>query len=141
MTRAVASDTNAPCCSILLLGAVFERERKYVVEKRAIKRRSRRLNAVFGEAEPIYHGFTVDISEEGVFLKSNKVFPPKTVLNIELSLPDNSVAIFQGRVIWAKIVPPHLVHIVKKIAGMGIRIIKFIGGEREYYKLVEESHH
>jgi len=112
-----------------------------VAEKRAIKRRFRRLNAVFGESEPVYHGFTIDISEAGIFLKSNKVFPPRTVLNVELSLPDNVVVIFQGMVIWAKLVPPHLVHVVKKAGGMGIRIIKFVGGEREYHKLVEESHH
>lgn len=112
-----------------------------VAEKRGIKRRLKRVTVIFGNEKPVYHGFTVDISDTGIFLKSNKVFPPSTIIHIELSIPDDGVAVFHGLVMWAKTVPPNLIHVVKKAAGMGIKITQFLSGEEEYHKLVEESHH
>lgn len=95
---------------------------------------------MFGQDKPSHLGFTVDISDTGIFLKSAKVYPPDTILTIELSTPDNHIVEFQGQVMWAKTVPPNLIHIVKK-AGMGIRIKNFLRGKQEYHKLVEASHH
>lgn len=111
-----------------------------MAEKRIIKRRLKRLTLMFGPDKPTHLGFTVDISDTGVFLKAIKVYPPGTILNMELSIPDNGVAEFQGKVMWAKAVPSNMIHIVKK-AGMGVRIIKFLKGEKEYLNLVEMSHH
>lgn len=112
-----------------------------MAEKRIIKRRLKRLSLMFGPDKPTHLGFTIDISDTGMFLKAVKIYPPGTTLNIELSIPDNGgVAEFHGKVMWAKAVPANLIHIVQK-AGMGIRIIKFLKGREEYLKLVEASHH
>lgn len=112
-----------------------------MAEKRIIKRRLKRLSLMFGPDKPAHLGFTIDISDTGIFLKAVKVYPPGTILNVEISIPDDGgVAEFQGQVMWAKAVPANLIHIVKK-AGMGVRIIKFLKGRDEYLKLVEVSHH
>lgn len=112
-----------------------------MAEKRVIKRHLKRLALMFGPDKPTHLGFTIDISDTGIFLKAVKVYPPGTILNVELSIPDNGgVAKFQGQVMWAKAVPANLIHIVQK-AGMGIRIIKFLKGLDEYLKLLETSHH
>lgn len=107
-------------------------------EKRNNKRHLKRLNLMFGTDQPYHVGFTVDISEEGIFLKATKVYPPNTIVTIELSIRNHHVVKFQGQVRWAKTVPPNLIHIIKK-AGMGIRIVNFLMGEKEYHNLVEVS--
>lgn len=52
-------------------------------EKRNNKRHLKRLNLMFGTDKPYHVGFTVDISETGIFLKATKVYPSNT---IELSI-------------------------------------------------------
>lgn len=111
-----------------------------MAEKRGIKRRLKRINLMFGVDKPTNVGFTVDISDTGIFLKSANVYPPGALLDITLSMPNDGVAHFQGQVRWAKSVPPNLIHVVKK-AGMGVKIIKFFEGENAYHKLVETSYH
>src|SRR3989344_9600825 len=107
-------------------------------EKRNVKRHLKRLNLMFGTDKPFKVGFTVDISKSGIFLKSVQVYSPGTIITVEISISDHHVVKFQGQVMWAKAVPPNLIHIVKK-AGMGIRIVKFLMGEKEYHNLVEVS--
>lgn len=65
-----------------------------MAEKRIIKRRLKRLTLMFGTDKPTHLGFTVDISDTGIFLKAIKVYPPGTILNMELSIPDGGVAEF-----------------------------------------------
>src|SRR3990167_1238923 len=109
-------------------------------EKRDINRRLKRLTVKFGDDTPLHVGFTGDISNTGIFLKTNKVYPLNTLLIIELHTPDNIIIEFQGKVMWGKTVPPGLAYTAKKV-GMGIKIMKFLKGEEEYRRLVEISHH
>ncbi len=88
---------------------------------RKIKRTDKRLLIKFGEDSPRMVGFTGDISQAGIFIKSSKVFGPGTILKIDLTLPNNLVLHLEGRVMWAKKVPPSL-HRVTKKSGMGVLI-------------------
>jgi hypothetical protein len=80
-------------------------------------------------------GFTDDISANGIFIKTAVVFSSNTELGIELILPDENVVRIKGLVNWSKGVAPNLVWATKD-AGIGIRILKFISGQDDYYRLV-----
>ncbi len=107
-------------------------------ERRNMKRHTKRLTLQFGTDNPSHHGFTIDISDTGIFLKSALVYPPGTILTVVISIQDDGIVRLQGRVMWAKSVPANLVHLIKKV-GMGVKIIKFLEGEKEYHRLVEMS--
>ena len=92
------------------------------MEKQKRTRRTKRIEVRFGPEQATDLGFTVDVSETGLFIKTNKVYPPDTRLVLELSLPDKRVLSLRGRVTWAKRLPPQLARHVKK-AGMGIELI------------------
>lgn len=88
---------------------------------RKSKRTEKRLLIKFGEDSPRMVGFTGDISQAGIFIKSSKVFNPGTFLKIALTLPNNLVLDLEGHVMWAKKVPPSLHRFTKK-SGMGVLI-------------------
>lgn len=111
-----------------------------MAEKRVINRHLKRMNVLFGADKQVFHGFTVDISNTGIFLKSVKIYPPGSVITVEIHIPDGGVMEFQGRVMWAKAVPSNMINIIKK-AGMGVKIISFLKGEDEYHKLVKACHY
>ncbi len=111
-----------------------------MAKKRVINRHLKRMNVLFGTDKPVFQGFTVDISDTGIFLKSIKVYPPGSVITVEIHIPDCGVIEFQGRIMWAKTVPSNMINIVKK-AGMGGKIINFLKGENEYEKLVKAFHY
>lgn len=91
------------------------------MEKRPSQRLPKRLFVRFGKELPTYVGYTTDVSETGLFIKASTIFPPRTVLNISLTLPDDRVVLMAGEVVWAKRVPAQLARLVKK-NGMGIRL-------------------
>ncbi len=92
------------------------------MEKQKRARRTRRIEVRFGPEQATDLGFTVDVSETGLFVKANRVYPADTYLVLELTLPDKRVLSLRGRVTWAKRVPPQLAPHVKK-AGMGVELI------------------
>ena len=106
-------------------------------EKRNLGRHRKRFTLRFGIGEPVRLGFTEDISTTGIFIKTTNICNPGTVVTVELIIDDEKRVLFEARVIWAKKVPPQMIHLVKK-SGMGIRINKFISGESEYARLCEE---
>lgn len=91
------------------------------MEKRPAARRLKRLFVRFGTDLPIYVGYTTDISETGIFIKASTIFPPKTIVKIAVTMPDDRVVLLTGEVIWAKRVPAQLTRLVRK-NGMGIRL-------------------
>ncbi|HBO84581.1 MAG: pilus assembly protein PilZ [Deltaproteobacteria bacterium GWC2_42_11] len=103
-------------------------------QKRNLKRYNKRLSLKFGIEEPVRTGYTEDISNDGLFVKTVNAYPPMTRLNIEITLPDKNIVKAEGVVMWLKKVPPSLVYMVKK-SGMGIRITKITEGEELYRKL------
>ncbi len=91
------------------------------MEKRDRRRADKRLFVKFGKDTPEKVGFTGDISFNGIFIKSSTVFNPGTTLKIEITLPDKTVVPLQGKVMWAKKVPPSLHRLTKK-SGMGVLV-------------------
>lgn len=92
----------------------------------------------YGVDGPTRIGFTEDISEEGFFIKSAIVQRPGTILQVELVTPEGETICLEGRIRWAKKVPPNLLHRVK--GGMGIKIRKFSAGQAAYKQFCAELH-
>ena len=110
-----------------------------MADLRDVRRLRKRLTLKFGIDLPVRLGFTEDISHQGMCIKTAMVCPPGSRLKIELSLPDGTVAQMAGVVMWAKKVPPNMVHLVKK-CGMGVRITRIVSGEDRYEQLCAELH-
>jgi Tfp pilus assembly protein PilZ len=102
------------------------------VEKRSRNRVARRLFVRFGPEQAINIGFTGDISLTGVFIKTNTMFAPGSILKMEIELPDSTMLHLSGTVMWAKKVPASMVRHIKK-SGMGVKIIH---PPEEYTKFV-----
>ena len=107
-------------------------------EKRIFKRRRRRFALRFGIEEPNRLAFTEDISSDGMFIKTTNIPPPGSLIKVNLILPDEQIVSFEGRVMWAKKVPPQMIHLVKK-SGLGVRIERFVNGEELYQRLCKET--
>lgn len=103
-------------------------------DKRHEKRCQRRLTLRFGADKPERTAFTEDVAQDGLFIKTANVLPPKTKLQILLILPDNTEVRLEGVVAWAKRVPPEMIRIAHK-GGMGVRITHILEGEAEFLKL------
>jgi len=100
------------------------------VEKRGQGRAKRRVMVRFGIQKADRAAFTRDLSETGLFIKSNRVFKPGTTLQIEMTFPDRTFAMW-ARVAWAKKVPPALAHVLE--CGMGVC---FISPETDWIEYV-----
>lgn len=107
-----------------------------MAEKRIEKRHRKRLPVKFGTGDLSRVGFTEDISEEGFFLKASIVFPPKTVLRVELAASENETILVDGTVMWAKKVPPAMIRKIK--GGMGVKILRFHSGEDLFRRICAE---
>ena len=102
------------------------------MEKRNKDRISRRLFVRFGPEQAINIGFSGDLSITGIFIKTNTMFAPGSILKLEIELPGSKVLHLRGTVMWAKRVPSTLVRHIKK-SGMGVKILQ---PTEEYKKFV-----
>jgi Tfp pilus assembly protein PilZ len=109
-----------------------------MAEKRYIKRHKRRFALRFGDTEAKRLGFTEDISKEGMFVRTTNIYPPGATLTVKISMPDGICITLEGRVMWAKRVPPQMARLVKK-AGFGLKILGFIEGEDIYRQACEKT--
>ncbi|OQY22815.1 MAG: pilus assembly protein PilZ [Desulfobacteraceae bacterium 4572_35.2] len=105
-----------------------------MVDKRRKLRIRKRIRVMYGSEFPSKVGFTSDISESGLCIKSFIVFKPGTVLLLEIEVPSGEIVRLEGRVHWARKVPPNLLRKVKH-AGMGVKIINFTNGREVYLDL------
>jgi hypothetical protein len=108
-----------------------------MAEKRNLDRHRKRYLIRFGEGETVLKAFTEDISSTGMFIKTAKTSSPGSVIWVEMALDEKRLVVFEARVMWAKKVPPQLIHVAKK-GGMGVRITRFVSGESDYNMLCEE---
>jgi len=104
-------------------------------ENRLQKRHRKRLPLKYGTNGSMRMAFTEDVSDEGIFIRTATIYPPNTELKVELTTPANESILLEGRVRWAKRVPPNLLRVTK--GGMGIRITRFLDGEQAYRQLCE----
>lgn len=105
-----------------------------MADKRRKPRVRKRMRALYGPKIPSKVGFTSDISESGLCIQTFVVYKPGSSMLIELELPSGEVVRIDGRVHWARKVPPNLLRKVK-YAGMGVKIVNFIGDSEPYLKL------
>ena len=103
------------------------------MEKRDTGRLPKRHFVRFGKGLPEYIGFTGDVSPTGIFIKTSNVFEPGTLLNIELTLPNNRIVSVQGHVVWARRIPPNLIRFIKK-SGMGIHLAQIPEDYRHFIR-------
>ncbi|GMR04510.1 MAG: PilZ domain-containing protein [Thermodesulfobacteriota bacterium] len=88
-------------------------------KRRISKRLAFRHNIRYGPTNPPEHvSFITDLSDTGVYIKTNKVFRPGTKLYLVIETGHKSYKA-EGVVVWAKKAPTHLIQHTK--SGMGIK--------------------
>jgi len=102
-----------------------------------IKRHKKQYRIRFGIYLPMCSALTEDISARGLFIKTVKIVPAGTLIEIELTMPNNNTVSMKGIVRWAKSDPAHSSNILHE-SGMGVEITKFIRGEEIYQNLIAE---
>jgi hypothetical protein len=73
----------------------------------------------FGPEGPDRTAFTGNLSENGILLKTNHVFPPGTVLQLEVKREEGDLPMV-GRVVWVKKVPVRLAQVMTSSMGLYI---------------------
>jgi Tfp pilus assembly protein PilZ len=106
-------------------------------DKRDSKRHRKRLHVRFGVDTVRCSSLTEDISPEGLFIQGSRLFKPGTLVQIDLTLNDDSRVSLEGQVMWAKRVPRGLSGRLAK-GGMGIKITTIMEGADIYARLCEE---
>jgi hypothetical protein len=89
-------------------------------DKRARNRAKRRIMVRYGLGTADKTGFTKDLSDTGMFLKTNQAFKPGTTIQVQIQFPKETISMW-ARVVWAKVVPQSLAHVLE--CGMGIAFI------------------
>ncbi|MEW6569561.1 MAG: PilZ domain-containing protein [Nitrospirota bacterium] len=87
--------------------------------KRKHQRFTKRLQASFSSGGLSYRGILSNISEKGLFIRTNRGFAPNTIIDIELVMPDNRLSRLKG-IVRRTIKTP--VSTIKN--GMGIELIE-----------------
>ena len=101
------------------------------MSRRKHKRYTKRIETEFNSGEMHFRGISSDLSEKGLFIRTQHGFVPGTRINIKLRLPDGSTAQLMGVV--KRTVKTHL-HLVKN--GMGIEVVE---SDNNYVKFVREE--
>ncbi|OGW37206.1 MAG: hypothetical protein A2Y97_11565 [Nitrospirae bacterium RBG_13_39_12] len=57
---------------------------------------TKRLEARFSSGGISYKGISSNISENGLFIRTNRGFAPDTIVDIELVMPDNKTSFLRG---------------------------------------------
>jgi hypothetical protein len=107
-----------------------------VAEKRSPARHKKRLSVRFGIEKATRVAFSEDISMGGMFIRSQNAYPPNTRIVIEFFLDNGEQVALEARVMWGKMAPQNLFHLVRK-CGMGVRIIRFLAGEEQFRRYCE----
>jgi Tfp pilus assembly protein PilZ len=89
-------------------------------DNRDTGRAKKRLMVRYGVDKADRTGFTKNLSETGLYIKTNNVLKPGSTIQIELQFPERKFGMW-ARVVWAKKVPPQLAHVLE--CGMGICFI------------------
>lgn len=89
--------------------------------KQGSRRAHKRIEVRYGLEEPRFIGYSGNLSKSGIMVRAVRVFPPGSVLNLELRLPGGAVRVC-GVVVWAREGPPQWVTTGR--IGMGITFIE-----------------
>jgi len=94
--------------------------------------------SIRAEAGATYTARMEDLSEVGFFIKTQKVFPHGTILEISLKGSTEPIVIL-CRVVWARKASRNLFHLANK-NGMGVLITEFKKGEYAYHHMQLKTH-
>lgn len=108
-----------------------------MADKRNNQRQNKRLTLRFGIDSPVRMAFTEDVSPTGLFIKTTNICPPGSKIVVEFSPDKSSTVRLTCRVMWAKKVPPQLIHMVRK-SGMGVRILQIQEGSEVFQVFCRE---
>lgn len=100
-------------------------------DKRGGRRFRKRFTIRFGAPEPNRLAFSEDIHGSGMFIKTTNIVPPGSIILVSFTLPDGNEVLCEAQVMWAKKVPPQVIHLVNK-SGMGVRFLRVIRGETPF---------
>ena len=91
-----------------------------------------RFIVMYGKTKPLeYKSYIADLSDTGVYLKTNRVFDPGTHIYMSIEVHNESFEC-EGMVRWAKRVPPGLERVTR--CGMGIKFKEVPQGLIDIYK-------
>lgn len=108
-----------------------------IENKRDNNRTKRRIKVRFGVNRPEKTAFTMNLSETGLFIKTNHVHPPGTTIQVELAFPEKTWTLW-ARVVWAKKVPPRLAHALE--CGMGLCFVDPTPEWLEFFAAWQKAH-
>ncbi|HEV8376508.1 MAG TPA: PilZ domain-containing protein, partial [Candidatus Polarisedimenticolia bacterium] len=74
-------------------------------ERRRHPRTRKRYSVRFGPGDLAHTGYTQDVSETGIYIQANVIYPPNTLLVIQIDYPEKTASI-RGLVRWSKDLPP-----------------------------------
>jgi PilZ domain-containing protein len=69
----------------------------------------------FGPSKPTLSGYTFNISESGIGIRTNTVLPPKSMVLVDIYMGDKVVRV-EGMIAWVSSILP------EKVSTMGIRL-------------------
>ena len=90
--------------------------------KQGSRRARKRVEVRYGLEEPRFIGYSGNVSKSGIMVRAVRVFPPGSILTLELKLPGGTVVRARGVVVWAREGPPQWVTTGR--IGMGITFIE-----------------
>ena len=108
-----------------------------MADKRLFKRIKKTLQLSIDSGKGSFTALTEDVSAAGFFIKTKKILPPGTMLDISIK-GQSDIIEMTCRVVWARKVPSNLFHLASK-NGMGVLITEFKKGEEEYHHLYQKK--
>jgi|SRR5215831_8098002 len=94
--------------------------RQAAVDRRKAFRLRRRISVRYGDDGSQHLGYTQEADEQGMFLQGNQLYPPGTLLHLQLDTPEGTIEA-RGIVRWVKQVPSAFRRSMR--GGMGIEIL------------------
>ena len=94
---------------------------------------TKRLEVKFSSGGDTYKGILSNLSQNGLFIRTNRGFGPGSIVDIELMLPDGTISVLKGIVRWAS--KTHLA--VKN--GMGIELLEKDAAFIDFIKAFHEK--
>jgi hypothetical protein len=94
--------------------------RSAAADRRKMDRNRRRVSVRYGDEQARFLGYTQEMGDKGLFLQGNQIYPPGTVLNLDLEMPEGTRSA-RGIVRWVKEVPPAFRRSMH--GGMGIELL------------------
>jgi PilZ domain-containing protein len=95
-------------------------ERRTGRDRRRHEREKKRFKVEFGPGDLAHSGYSADFSESGLYLQAGVIYPPGTVLALQIEFPEGPWKT-RGVVRWSKDLPPAFKRSLR--GGMGLEFL------------------